>query len=101
MNQFHAHPANASGFKSLNATGLNNAAHTFEAAGDYGGAGRKHYEALRLKIQASCRQHQECFGEASIMMGRLDDAQEVLENADKIRSGKLRSESQFRLVSMS
>jgi hypothetical protein len=76
------------------AAGLNNEAIQLERAGNFVDAEAKHLEALCLKIRGSGEHSvpaavtRNGLGELYIKMGKLDEAQEQLEQADHVREGK-------------
>lgn len=77
------------------AANLNNEANMLESAGDFAGAEKKHLKALQMKIAASGDQSihvgltKNGLGELYLTMGRLDEAQAMLEAADSIRTRML------------
>lgn len=77
------------------ASDLNNEAIRLEQAGDYVGAEKKHLEALELKKKSALGTHigealtENGLGELYLKMGKLDEAQKLLESAYQTRSRKL------------
>lgn len=76
------------------ASELNNEAIRLEQAGDYDGAEKKHLEALELKKKAVLGNHigialtQNGLGELYLKMGKLDEAQKMLDSAYHARACK-------------
>lgn len=76
------------------AANLNNEANQLEAAEDYDGAERNHLEALELKQKSSFGNPigialtQNGLGELYLKMGKLDEAEKMLESAYHARGRK-------------
>lgn len=75
------------------AAGHNNEAGALERAGNFIGAEQKHRQALGLKITAAGEDSipvaltKNALGELYLKMNKLDEAQTMLEAAERIRSG--------------
>src|SRR5690242_3948135 len=78
----------------FHAAGLNNEATQLEMAGDFAASEAKYLEALQIRRSApgipdiSVALTLNALGELYLKMGRLDDAERMLIDADAIRSGK-------------
>lgn len=78
----------------MQASALNNEANGLEMSGDYDGAEKKFLESLNLKVAAVGQDSiqvalsRNALGELYLKMDRLDDAQQMLEDADRVRSRK-------------
>jgi predicted Zn-dependent protease len=78
----------------LLAANLNNEANMLEMSGNYAGAEKKHLEAIALKVAAvgqdsiQAALSRNALGELYLKMNRLNDAQQMLEDADRVRRSK-------------
>lgn len=78
----------------LQAADLNNQALNLESIGDYNGAEKKHLQALKIKRESPNGSKigigltLNALGDLYLTMGRLDDAQKMLEEALECRRGK-------------
>ena len=82
------------GGRILLASQLNNEANMLESSGNYTDAEKKHLEAIALKVAAAGQDSiqaalsKNALGELYLKMDRLDDAQKMLEDADRVRRSK-------------
>lgn len=85
----------------IEAANLNNEALGLEAAGDYDGAEKRHLMALELKKNSVYAKPtiiavtENGLGELYLKMGKLDQAQKMLESAYQTRSRKCITRSHF------
>jgi tetratricopeptide (TPR) repeat protein len=79
----------------MDAVNLNNEAIQLEQMGSFEEAEKKYLESLALKKRATGENStgvaltKNALGELYMKMGRLDEAQALLEHAEQIRSGEL------------